>query len=200
MPGSLQRSGIGVLVGLLAMLPAAAALAASAAPDDPIRWRVRLIPEHRSFVGVWVDTRQLAPERAIESVTLEVECLDANSASIRSESFLFTDGARPILQRGRVYLRYFRHSCAQAHRIVGERLRYADAGAAATPGAQHTATLRHERIRTPSRQVELIGASPFRTTDPSAYCVSPLPAEAPSEAARSAPARAGREPEEPRAQ
>lgn len=154
---------------------AAGAFAAPPTPDDAIRWRTRLIPEHRDFLGVWVDTRQLAPERAIETVAFEVSCQDGAGATFQRVAFPFTDETRPALQRGVVYLRYYRHGCPQAHRVVGGTLRYREtARDGDPPGALRAATLRGERIRAPSRQVELIGPSPFRVTDPSAYC-SPLP-------------------------
>jgi hypothetical protein len=176
----MRRAGLALVVASCA---AAAAVAAPAIPDDPIRWRTRLVPEHRDFLGVWVDTRELDPERTIERVTFEVSCQDGGGAPLRSVAFPFTDETRPTLGRGVVYLRYFRHGCPHAHRIVGRALHYRQAGGAGDPpGPPRTATLRSDRIRVPSRQVELIGASPFRTTDPSAYC-SPLPAPD----ARSAP-------------
>jgi hypothetical protein len=158
----------------LAMACSTVARAESAPPDDAIRWRTRLVAEHRDFAGVWVDTRELEVGRSLRDVTAEVSCLDASAAPIRSETFLVTDGVRPELSRGVVHLRYFRHTCPAAHKIVGVALRYTESGTGASPVSGRTATLRSDRIRVPSRQVELIGASPFHTTDPSAYCVTPL--------------------------
>jgi hypothetical protein len=168
-----------LLLGI-ALATAVAAGSASATPDDSIRWRVRMLPEHRDFFGVWVDTRELDVERSLGRVTFEVSCLDGDGVAIQSVVFPFTDEVRPSLERGVVYLRYYRHSCAQAHRIIGTTLRYTETGrgdaGASGLAREGTATLRNDRIRAPSRQVELIGASPFRNTDPSAYC-GPLSAQ-----------------------
>lgn len=158
----------------IALLCSAAARAESQPPDDVIRWRTRLIQERHDFAGVWVDARQLPVGRSIRDVTAEVSCLDANAAPIRSETFQVTDGVRPALSRGVVHLRYFRHACPAAHGIVGVALHYTETGQDGAAVATRTATLRNDRIRVPSRQVELIGASPFHTTDPSAYCTTPI--------------------------
>lgn len=107
-----------LLLGI-ALATAVAAGTAPATPDDSIRWRVRMLPEHRDFLGVWVDTRELDAERSLGRVTFEVTCLDGDGVAIQSVAFPFTDEVRPSLERGVVYLRYYRHSCAQAHRIIG---------------------------------------------------------------------------------
>ena len=158
----------------IALLGSAAARAEAKPPDDVIRWRTRLIQERHDFAGVWVDTRQLPVGRSIRDVTAEVACLDANAAPIRSETFQVTDGVRPALSRGVVHLRYFRHACPAAHKIVGVALRYTETGQDGAAAVTRTATLRNDRIPVPSRQVERIGASPFHTTDPSAYCTTPI--------------------------
>lgn len=158
----------------IALACTASARAESAPPDDVIRWRTRLIQERHDFAGVWVDTRQLPVGRSIRDVTAEVSCLGANAERIRSETFQVTDGVRPALSRGVVHLRYFRHACPAAHKIVGVALHYTETGRDGSRSSTRTATLRNDRIRVPSRQVELIGASPFHTTDPSAYCTTPI--------------------------
>lgn len=169
-----RRRSLALLAFAIAGLCSAATQAGAEPSDDVIRWRTRLIQERHDFAGVWVDTRQLPVGRSIRDVTAEVSCLGANAEPIRSETFAVTDGVRPALSRGVVHLRYFRHACPAAHQIVGVTLRYTETGQDGADVATRTATLRNDRIRAPSRQVELIGASPFHTTDPSAYCTTPI--------------------------